>query len=112
MGIDRYTGKGISGLALLRQRIESILTMRKGASPMRRSKGSNLFHMIDAPSGPQSRVDYIAATAGALQAPENGLQDFKVTRVKIISDGAVTQITLEGDYTPEGRKIKLEGIEL
>lgn len=110
-GMDRRTGRKLSGLDHLWQSVEDILTTRIGSRVMRRSYGSDLPNLIDEPFNEAVRLDMIAATADALGRWETR---FKVTSVSIIhtytNGKARVEIDVAGDYLPDGTAIKLEGI--
>lgn len=106
--MSAQTGKTLSGIDHLRQSIIDILTTRIGSRVERRTYGSRLFDLIDAPLNRSTIVDLIAATAEALKRWE---PRFKLTSVKIISSdiGSVT-LDLTGDYLPDGNVVSLNGI--
>lgn len=98
-GMDRCTGKSLSGAEHLQQSIRDILTTPLGSRVMRRDYGSRLFELVDRPINAQTLVDYYAATAQALWQWE---PRFRLTRVQI---QAVVEcqiiLTLEGRYGQE-----------
>ncbi|QSH40927.1 GPW/gp25 family protein [Lentisphaerota bacterium ZTH] len=110
-GIDKATGKALSGLAHLKQSINDILTTPLGSRVMRRDYGSRLFQLIDAPLNSETLVEIYAATAEALLKwePRFKLHSVKASRVQ--ATGRV-EIILTGEYLPEGKSITLEGIIL
>jgi len=65
-GVDRNTGKALSGLDHLRQSIADVLTTPIGSRVMRRDYGSRLFELADAPINRSTLVALYAATADAL----------------------------------------------
>jgi phage baseplate assembly protein W len=107
-GMDRITGQALGGIDHLRQSITDILTTRLGSRVMRRTYGSRLFDLIDAPLNRSTIVDLYAATADALKRWE---PRFKLTKAQIVSSdiGTVT-LDLTGDYLPDGKTITLSGI--
>ena len=111
IGINNKTGKHITGIEYLRQRITDVLTTPIGTRVMRRDYGSRLFDLIDAPITKMTVINYYAATAEALSKPINGIHDFKLTKVYVsrVSIGRL-QIDIDGFYLPDMKKIKLEGI--
>ena len=84
-GMDRTTGKPISGDEHLVQSIGDILTTPLGTRPMRRDYGSMLPELLDKPLNPATRLLCAQATALALARWEP-----RVT---------VRQVRLEGDFT-------------
>jgi phage baseplate assembly protein W len=107
-GINRITGAPLGGIDHLRQSIVDILTTRLGTRVMRRTYGSRLFDLIDAPLNRATIVDVYAATADALKRWE---PRFKLTKAQIVSSelGMIT-IDLTGDYLPDGQTVTLSGI--
>lgn len=65
-GMDRNTGKAISGDDHLAQSIADILTTPIGTRPMRRDYGSLLFELIDKPLNAATRLLCVQAVAIAL----------------------------------------------
>lgn len=79
MGMDARTGQALSGDAHLAQSIADILTTPIGTRLMRRSYGSRLPDLIDAPANAATRVQLYAATATALLRWEPRLTVKRVT---------------------------------
>ncbi|MCA8032015.1 GPW/gp25 family protein [Burkholderia arboris] len=100
VGICKYTGKRIAGIAYLRQRIDTLLTTPLVTRVMRRYWGSKLPRLVDRPTDAALHIDLYAATALALKQWE---PELKVSRVRItaISVGTV-DLALEGTYTELG----------
>lgn len=67
-GMDRQTGKFLSGIAHVRQSILDVLTTAKGSVPAMREYGSDLPDLIDAPNNPALVQTIFAATATAIAA--------------------------------------------
>ena len=107
-GMNRKTGKELSGIEHLRQSIRDILTTPIGSRVMRRDYGSRLFELVDAPLNEGALAEIYAATAEALERWEPRL---RLTRVRATraGEGGVT-IDLTGEYLPEGEEIALEGV--
>jgi len=107
-GINSLSGKPLEGLAHLKQSIQDILTTPIGSRVMRRDYGSRLFSLVDSPANEANKIEYIAATAEALDRWEPRL---RVTRVQVSasSQGKVV-LTLDGVYLPEGREIQMDGL--
>lgn len=66
IGTDAATGKPLDGLAHLRQSIADILTTPLGSRVMRRTYGSLLMQLIDAPFTGATAVRLYASVAEAL----------------------------------------------
>jgi phage baseplate assembly protein W len=78
-GMNKNTGKSLSGIAHLRQSIADILSTPIGTRVMRRDYGSMLFELIDQPDNGTTQVRIFAATAEALLKWEPRL---KLTHIK------------------------------
>lgn len=109
-GTDNQTGRALVGRAHLKQSIATLLTTPIGSRVMRRTFGSKLPRLVDAPFNAGIQMDMIAATAEALSRwePRLELQSVSVTSP---TPGQVL-IDLTGIYLPDGQPIKLEGIEI
>lgn len=114
LGLNVTSGRTVSGPDHLRQSVRDILTTPKGSRVMRRDYGSNLPDLIDRNLDGLTLAQIYAATADALNKWEPRL---RVTRVSAealpeeMEDGRIS-LTLYGDYLPEGRGIRLDGIVL
>ena len=109
-GTDATTGKPLAGLDHLRQSIRDILTTPIGTRVMRRDYGSRLYELVDAPMNGSTLLDLFAATAGALATWEPRIDVQQVTAADA-SPGRVV-LSLEGKYLPDGRDIRIDGIEV
>lgn len=107
-GMDRITGKPLSGIDHLRQSILDILTTRIGTRVMRRDYGSRVGELIDAPANNAFAVALYAAVAEALDKWE---PRFKLKKIdfKRGDDGKVS-LSFAGIYLPSGKPITMEGI--
>lgn len=65
-GMNKTTGKHITGLEHINQSVADILNTPLGSRVMNRSYGSNLFQLIDAPGNQGSFLKIYAATIDAL----------------------------------------------
>ena len=108
LGTDQNTGKPLSGLAHLRQSIADILTTPIGSRVGRRTYGSRLFSLIDAPLTQGTLNEIYQAAAEAIINWEPRLQ---VTKIKVAQAkfGAVL-VDIVGNYFPEGNAVTIEGI--
>lgn len=113
-GLDMRTGGSRHGIDHLRQSIQDILSTPIGSRVMRRGYGSILPELVDQNLTPLTMAQIHAATIDALRKWEPRL---RITRVQAealpeaLSDGRLS-ITLEGEYLPEGREIRLDGVEI
>ncbi|PZP30440.1 MAG: baseplate assembly protein [Roseateles depolymerans] len=95
-GMDRNAGRGLEGIAHLRQSIVDILATPIGSRIARRTYGSLLSELVDQPDNGATRVRIFAATAGALMRWEPRLR--------------VSRITLDSGTTPGQLLIGVSGI--
>lgn len=102
--MDRYTGKLLTTMDHLKQSIADILTTPLGSRLERRSYGSLLPGLIDAPDNAVTRLRCYAAIASALMNWEPRL---RVTRIALESGDEPGQavVTLEGEYRPTGETV-------
>ena len=107
-GMDRNTGKHISGEAHLRQSISDILTTPTLTRIMRRSYGSRLFDLVDNPINQSLLVDLYAAVAESLDTWESRFT-LERSELEKIEEGHIT-LTLEGKLKGSEEQIRLEGI--
>lgn len=77
-GMNQSTGRSIDGMAHLCQSIAKILTTPIGSRVGRRTFGSELYALVDAPNNPATHVRIFSAVATALMRWEKRL---KVTRI-------------------------------
>jgi uncharacterized protein len=109
-GTNASNGRSLSGIDHLRQSITDILTTPIGSRVMRREYGSRLYELVDAPINRDTLVQIYAAAAEALERWEPRLRLQRVFAERVEA-GRVT-LALVGEYTPEGRQITLDGIEV
>lgn len=100
-GMDRVTGKLLTGIAHLAQSIADILSTPIGTRIMRRDYGSALFELFDKPMNALGRMRLVAAIADAIRRWEPRI---RLTSVKITGDAAtfaqgVFSVDLEGELT-------------
>lgn len=94
-GMTRSGGRSLDGAAHLAQSVEDILTTPVGSRVMRRTYGSDLPRLIDAPLNGETLVDLYAATAEALATWEPRLV---LRRISVVAVGPGTlTLALEGD---------------
>lgn len=97
IGMNAKTGRAVEGLPHLYQSIGKILTTPLGTCTARRSFGSPLFSLIDAPNNAATRVRLYAAVATALMKWEGRLK--------------LTRVTLSGSPDSDGGQVlEIEGI--
>lgn len=110
--LDAYVGLGaaagavIAGDEHLRQSIRDILTTPLGSRVMRRSYGSRLYQLIDAPMNPGLVADIVAASADAILRWEPRVT---LKRVLVRTAGA-GRFALDLVISTAGRSVTLEGV--
>lgn len=97
-GLSAATGGPISGDAHLEQSVADILTTPIGTRTMRRDYGSRMLALLAAPLNPATRLQLLAAVAGALLRWEPRIRLSRVGFAAGDRPGAVV-ITLEGERT-------------
>jgi phage baseplate assembly protein W len=104
IGMDRGTGKPITGIAHLKQSIGDILSTRKGTRRERPEYGCDIPKMIDLPI---TRGWISTAQAEAARAIERWEPRIRLSRIAVVSivDGQVT-FRIQGIY--EGDDVILE----
>ncbi len=109
-GLNATTGKPLDGIAHLRQSIRDILCTPIGSRVMRRSYGSDLFKLIDAPVNKETLMRIYAAVAVALAKWE---PRFRLIQCQVVaaSPGTV-ELDLIGEYLPDGQVVTMDGIEI
>ncbi|MCZ2158875.1 GPW/gp25 family protein [Bartonella sp. 220] len=108
IGMDRSTGKPLTGIAHLRQSILDILSTRIGTRVMRRDYGSRVADIIDAPVNDAFAVTLYAAIAEALDKWE---PRFKLNKIDFKWNGnGQVSLSFEGLYLPSGKPITMEGL--
>jgi len=110
IGIDKNTGKALSGLAHLKQSVEDILTTPKGTRVMRRDYGSRLPRLVDLPLNRELVLDLIAESADALSQWEPRLRVTEIKPVELTPGRIVFQVI--GEYLPDGKTVTLDGIRI
>lgn len=107
-GVNRQTGKRLSGTAHLRQSVIDILTTPVGSRVLLRDYGSDIPDLVDAPQDDQTRLKIIAATASALSRWEPRL---KLSRVIVaFVRGGGCNVTIEGINKETGGTVTIEEI--
>ncbi|MET3234208.1 UNVERIFIED_ORG: phage baseplate assembly protein W [Burkholderia sp. 1263] len=100
VGMDRHTGRPITGLAHLKQSIGDILSTRKGTRRERPEYGSDIPRMVDLPV---TRGWISAVQAEAARAIGRWEPRLTLSRVSVVSviDGKVT-LRIQGVYEGDG----------
>lgn len=98
-GMDKHTGKAISGVAYLQQRLDTLLTTPRMTRVMRRAY-AGVFHLVDKPVNKAFLADLYADIAVAVKRWEPELKLKRIT-LKAVSAGRV-ELQLEGQYRELG----------
>ena len=107
-GVDAQSGRAVAGAAHLRQSVRDILTTPIGSRVMRRTYGSALFDLVDAPLNEAIIAALIAAAAEALDTWE---PRYRVRRIAVAAAGeSRVSLDLDGEYLPEGVPLAVIGI--
>jgi phage baseplate assembly protein W len=75
---------------------------------MRRTYGSRLFRLVDAPLNRSTLLDLYAATAEALDLWEPRIRLISVNAIS--TDAGSIELDLVAEYLPDGKTITLDGI--
>lgn len=95
IGMDRNTGKPLTGMAHIIQSLMDIITTPIGSRVMRRAYGSYVFKLLDAPLTGVTRLLLSAYTASAVARWETRVKLRKVS-VTAGDSGGASGLTLEG----------------
>lgn len=105
IGMDRRTGKPLSGLDHLRQSIEDILTTPVGSRRMRPEYGSQLRRFVDLPVNEGWKSAVQAEVARSLQ---RWLPQLKLEQVRVVAVvGGRIDFKLSGDYLGERQLLEV-----
>lgn len=110
-GINKNTGKALTGAEHLKQSITDILTTRIGTRVMRRQYGSRLPDLVDNPMSELLKAELFAESAEALARWE---PRFRLDRVYLESASAEGRIVIgiEGRILLDDELVTLSGIEI
>lgn len=110
IGMNRHTGRRISGDAHLAQSIHDILTTPKNTTVMRRDYGSDLPEIIDQPLNGETMIDAYLATAEALDLWEPRIDLARIQLVETRAGyAAFDLIDQEGKVLPMPIDLFAEG---
>lgn len=110
IGMNAATGKHLSGDEHLRQSIIDILTTPKGTRVLCREYGSDVLKYVDNPQDDETRVNIIAAVAGALARWEKRLIVTHISVVKVAEGHSV--LTITGKNTETSKPMRFEGLNI
>ena len=107
-GTDARTGAPLAGAAHLRQSIRDILTTPIGSRVMRRTYGSRVFDLLDAPLDAAGAARVVAAAAEAIATWE---PRYRVERIQVAAASrGHFSFDLDGAYVPEGTPLAIRGL--
>lgn len=109
-GMNAITGRPLDGIGHLRQSVGVILNTPVGSRVMRREFGSRVPDLVDRPATAALLADINAEAADALGRWEPRLRLRKAS-ARRIRNGLV-EIDLAGEYLPDGRPVRLDGVAL
>lgn len=99
IGIDRKTGRVVSGWALFVSLVDDVLTTQKGSRQKRRLYGSRLPELLGKLTSESLAMLAMVYTAEAFADPENGLQEqFALSRVVVTTLEAGFEIRMLGKW--------------
>lgn len=114
-GTDRNTGRLISGVPYLWQRLSDVIATPVGSLVGRRDFGSRMFEVLDRNVDSGFYMDAFVRLAEAINNPANGLDDFRLSTMRVERPAEHhVEIYLSG-YLLDGDSataVDLEGITL
>ena len=110
LGIDRTTGKALSGVKHIEQSVRDILTTRKGTRVMRRDYGSNLPLLVDNPFNQRTIGLMRAETVDALKKWEPRLRCDECKVSSVGSGYAVFDLTFT--WLVDGTEITINDLRV
>lgn len=105
-GTDRKTGQLITGERYLWQRLSDVISTPIGSLVGRREFGSRLFEVIDRNVTESYFMDVFIRLAEAINNPANGLDDFRLSTMRIETPEAHhVELFIIGELQADGRLI-------
>jgi hypothetical protein len=109
-GMNRETGKVLSGTDHIRQSVEDILSTPLGTRVMLPGYGSNLIRLVDHPADHITAIRVVMATAVAIARWEPRIT---INSIEVLKAGeGEIAITLRATDTENQRTVVLENIRL
>lgn len=99
IGMDRRTGRTISGVAQLASRLQQVFTTQLGARNRRRRFGSNVPAKLGHNVNPVLLLTAKAEMFDALADPANGCTDFRARNIQLQATDTGFVAELSGRYT-------------
>ncbi|HGY7751817.1 TPA: GPW/gp25 family protein [Escherichia coli] len=110
LGMDRNTGKLLSGTDHIRQSIVDILTTPLGTRVMLPEYGSKLFDLVDNPTDPSLAMRIIMESAGAIARWEPRVRIDRIN-VLTVDIGKITILIIATDIETQQR-LEFNNMEL
>ena len=110
LGMDRNTGKLLSGTDHIRQSIVDILTTPLGTRVMLPEYGSKLFDLVDNPTDPSLAMRIIMESAGAIARWEPRVRIDRIN-VLAVDIGKITRLIIATDIETQQR-LEFNNMEL
>ena len=110
LGMDRNTGKLLSGTDHIRQSIVDILTTPLGTRVMLPEYGSKLFDLVDNPTDPSLAMRIIMESAGAIARGEPRVRIDRIN-VLAVDIGKITILIIATDIETQQR-LEFNNMEL
>ena len=110
LGMDRNTGKLLSGTDHIRQSIVDILTTPLGTRVMLPEYGSKLFDLVDNPTDPSLAMRIIIESAGAIARWEPRVRIDRIN-VLAVDIGKITILIIATDIETQQR-LEFNNMEL
>ncbi len=112
-GMNKHTGKLITGVLYLRQRLEDVINTPLGSVPGARGFGSRLYELVDRNLDSDFYMTAYEHLADAVADPANGLDDFRLSNM-LVTRSAAHHYTFEitGTMLVNNEVVTLDGINL
>ncbi len=106
-----HTGKAISGLVYLRQRLSDAVGTPKGSLVGAREYGSNWYKLQDRNVDGDFYMDSYITLSDAINNPANGLDDFllETMAIEIISERQI-ELSFAGQLLSNGEPVTINNI--
>lgn len=106
MGMDRYTGRAVSGVEQIRQRLTDVIMTPIGSRLMRRDYGSRVPELLDDPANAATALRVSAATTESIL---RHVPELHPTRIQLLpTDAAAGDWSLYIEGQVRGENIDLE----
>ncbi|RDH41514.1 hypothetical protein [Zooshikella ganghwensis] len=110
-GTDALTGKTVTGIPYLQQRIQDALNTPLGSLVGHRGYGSRLYEIIDRNVDPGFYMLVYIRLAEALSNPVNGLDDVELKEMQLTDvENHKIEMTCQFILLDNGSPITMEGI--